>query len=405
MTAQLPSNPNLQQLRNQAKELLKRRKEADPEATVGLQECQHALAQDYGCKSWAELRARVEGASSLKKQHLAFWHAVAVEGEKGSSLRDAFAKAASATPIQELQSVALAICGELDGGQSMVNFMSRFEDALTPAVCLLTRTMNDADIRWVSVAIRIRDGIQNGILGPSAPPEDQQMASFWQVFGLCLSSGVPILGAMKLIAEKYVTEKSLADAILTMHDGISEGKTLTEVMGDHKDIFSADVRAAIMAGERGGVLEKSALAVGMSLRTGDMSHVTACYESIGKDPETVIEEHLGSLPIIRTVNMLLVKACDQGASLLELEAGEKQAYAYLSVARERIEIAAPMLTIYKKVTARFKSLAGLNWQDTTNVQEGVFESKIQGHLYQMRVRTEPNGTHEKVTVMFSERTE
>ena len=351
------------------------------------------------------MKSRVEGDSSRTKHHLAFWHTVAVEGENGASLSDAFAKAASETLIQELQSVALAICGELDGGQSMVDFMSSYEDTLTPVVCLLARTMNDADPRWVSVAIRIRDGIQNGILGPSAPPEDQHMASFWQVFGLCLSSGVPILLAMKCIADKYVTDRSLADALLKMRDGIAEGKTMTEVMGEHKDIFSADVRAAIVAGERGGVLERSALAVGMSLRTGDMSYVHACYESIGKDPETVIEEHLGSLPIIRTVNMLLVKACDQGASLLELTAGEKQAHACLLVSGERTEIAAPMLTIYKKVTARFKALAGLNWQDTAKVQEGVFESNIQGHLYQMRVRTEPNGTHEKVAITFSEKTE
>lgn len=59
MTKSLPSHPSLKHLRNEAKELLKARKQENPDAPIGLQECQHALAQEYGFKNWTELKARV----------------------------------------------------------------------------------------------------------------------------------------------------------------------------------------------------------------------------------------------------------------------------------------------------------------------------------------------------------
>jgi twitching motility protein PilT len=60
----LPANPSLKHLRNEAKELLQARKQKNPDAPIGLQECQHALAQNYGFKNWSELKSHVESMSS-----------------------------------------------------------------------------------------------------------------------------------------------------------------------------------------------------------------------------------------------------------------------------------------------------------------------------------------------------
>ena len=80
MTNALPNNPSLEQLKNQAKDILKAHKsgqdsacgtlklltkfedDSDQEilsATVTLQEVQHALAMDYGFDSWDALRQAV----------------------------------------------------------------------------------------------------------------------------------------------------------------------------------------------------------------------------------------------------------------------------------------------------------------------------------------------------------
>ncbi|KKK50331.1 hypothetical protein LCGC14_3126080, partial [marine sediment metagenome] len=84
MTSSLPPKPSLKQLRNQAKDLLKAHRQgeasccrvlhrlkqfegrADTEILAGrlsLVEAQYALALDYGCKSWGQLREAVAGAS------------------------------------------------------------------------------------------------------------------------------------------------------------------------------------------------------------------------------------------------------------------------------------------------------------------------------------------------------
>ncbi len=80
MTTSLPANPNLEQLKKQAKDLLKTFKAGDPsvcevlryhyrfarasdetilKSELTLQEAQHALALDYGFRSWAHMTKQV----------------------------------------------------------------------------------------------------------------------------------------------------------------------------------------------------------------------------------------------------------------------------------------------------------------------------------------------------------
>ncbi|MBL7077681.1 MAG: phosphotransferase [Kiritimatiellae bacterium] len=61
MPRSLPEHASLEALKKQAKALLKSRRQEDPDLSVGLQECQHALAQDYGFKNWTELKKTVLG--------------------------------------------------------------------------------------------------------------------------------------------------------------------------------------------------------------------------------------------------------------------------------------------------------------------------------------------------------
>jgi hypothetical protein len=58
MSRELPAHPNLEHLKNQAKELLRERRQHHRRAT--LASAQHALAREYGFKSWRALKAHVE---------------------------------------------------------------------------------------------------------------------------------------------------------------------------------------------------------------------------------------------------------------------------------------------------------------------------------------------------------
>jgi hypothetical protein len=58
MSRQLPTRPNLEYLRKQAKELLAELHTVDP--SVQLSDAQHELAREYGFSSWPRLKAHVE---------------------------------------------------------------------------------------------------------------------------------------------------------------------------------------------------------------------------------------------------------------------------------------------------------------------------------------------------------
>lgn len=71
MPRSLPEHASLETLKKQAKALLKSRREESPEESVGLQECQHVLARDYGFNSWSELKETVLGkAGQADMRHI-----------------------------------------------------------------------------------------------------------------------------------------------------------------------------------------------------------------------------------------------------------------------------------------------------------------------------------------------
>lgn len=81
MSKQLPNNPSLEHLKNEAKALL--RSASDPEI-VRLADAQRVLAREYGFASWAKLKRHVEGYSDARA---AFFDAIrAGDRERVSAL-------------------------------------------------------------------------------------------------------------------------------------------------------------------------------------------------------------------------------------------------------------------------------------------------------------------------------
>jgi len=60
MSRNLPARPNLEYLKNEAKDRLADLRRADPSAQ--LADAQHALAREYGFASWPKMKAHVEAA-------------------------------------------------------------------------------------------------------------------------------------------------------------------------------------------------------------------------------------------------------------------------------------------------------------------------------------------------------
>src|SRR5262245_20987762 len=67
MSRKLPARPNLELLKNQAKELLPELQRRDPASR--LADAQHAVAREYGFVNWAALKAHVESRAVSSLAH------------------------------------------------------------------------------------------------------------------------------------------------------------------------------------------------------------------------------------------------------------------------------------------------------------------------------------------------
>lgn len=70
----LPTRPNLAQYRKQAKELLKRWKASDPQATRKLADAQHAIAREHGFETWKKFADEIARRTGLPDK-AAIWKA------------------------------------------------------------------------------------------------------------------------------------------------------------------------------------------------------------------------------------------------------------------------------------------------------------------------------------------
>jgi hypothetical protein len=329
MTKSLPSNPSLKHLRNEARELLKAHKagessccavlrnlqkfkekpdEAIQETTVGLQEVQFALAMEYGFKNWAELKSQVAG-NSQDDPHRRFWESVATVGADGREIGDAFRLAAAEMVGTPLGRAVGDIVSRGQAGEPLWQAMSAHSSEFTPVVCLLCRAAEASEKNWPATAERISKGMSSGILGPDAPHESGEQASFWGVFGLCLSSGVPILASMDTLKKSYLKSPLLKKALGDMRSAISSGEAMTETMAKHGDVFHPTVVSLIRDGERLGKLEIAACRAGEWLRDGS-------YET---DEEFLLDDGRAS-----AVMQMLKEGLNRGVSEVVFDPSESR---------------------------------------------------------------------------------
>ncbi|MCK5235793.1 MAG: type II secretion system F family protein, partial [Deltaproteobacteria bacterium] len=79
------------------------------------------------------------------------------------------------------------------------------------------------------------------------------VARFTRTLGTMMSSGVPILEALEIVA-KAAGNKVIENAIMKARDSLSEGKTLSEPLGETK-VFPGMVVQMITVGETTGALD------------------------------------------------------------------------------------------------------------------------------------------------------
>jgi general secretion pathway protein F/type IV pilus assembly protein PilC len=71
-----------------------------------------------------------------------------------------------------------------------------------------------------------------------------------------LNNGVPLLGALKLLAEQS-THPVLGEILTDVHDRVAEGETLEDAMANHGRVFSELTISMVRAGSEGAFLEEA----------------------------------------------------------------------------------------------------------------------------------------------------
>ena len=80
MSRRLPTHPNLEFLKNQAKDLLADRRVSHP--AWKLTDAQPALAREYGFDSWPKLKAHVESCDRTASPFAGRWIANAAQSTR-----------------------------------------------------------------------------------------------------------------------------------------------------------------------------------------------------------------------------------------------------------------------------------------------------------------------------------
>lgn len=96
----------------------------------------------------------------------------------------------------------------------------------------------------------------------------RDMAVLYGQLSDLLRSGVPLMRSMEVLARSSANRR-LAGVISAVHSQVSEGKSLSEAMSEHPQIFTPLHAAMIRAGERGGFLEDVLTSLGEYLDRAD----------------------------------------------------------------------------------------------------------------------------------------
>jgi len=169
-----------------------------------------------------------------------------------------------------------------------------------------------ADYATVKAAMHDLLGVKTVQPHPGEQALLKQMTRFWRQFGILISSGVPILEALK-IQEAEAEQWQVRDAVGRIWRTIEGGKPMSAALQEVPSLFSAGVIALCRAGEHGGVLDVVAERIAKGLENGALALSTA------EEGEAVVGQATESAGVVDRVSGLLEDAVKSRASDIHFE--------------------------------------------------------------------------------------
>ncbi len=333
--------------------------------------------------------------SKPQEDHLVYWRELAARLADGTPMLKALAAAAGKLAEGDLQQAVQAVADAVKDGATLSEAMAQRQQVFGRHVCALVRAGEAGGVLDV-IAQRIVTGMEEGTLGPDARGPEGEAARFWRTFALLLSSGVPILHALELVAET-VGWIELSNATRQIRQSVKDGADMSSAMKGFPEVFPTPVCEAVALGEEEGELDRWALRIAEALEKDDLYSLTA-----RRTDAEAAEAQRG--PVVQLVNCVLLEAIRQRASDIHLDPTEQgHGRARLRIDGVLRDTDAIPKDAFAKLVNRLKIMSALDLAERRVPQTGRISLTINREPFDLRVSVVPTFFGERVVVRILRR--
>jgi general secretion pathway protein E len=324
--------------------------------------------------------------TKAQQELVRYWSEVASELKKGTPVLKALKVAQVALTRTKLRRAAEAVAEAVSDGATLSAAMAKHGSVFSAHVCALVRAGEAGGVLDV-IAERIAKGHEQQTLGPDAHGPEGEHARYWRVLALLLSSGVPILQALDLVADT-VGWIELANATRAIRKAVADGQDVYRAMREFPGVFPEPIWAAVAKGESEGELDRQAARIAEALEADDLlSLVTETGEA-----------EAGERPGAEAVNKLLLEAIGRRASDIHLDPTEIGGKVRLRIDGALQEIARPAREEFGRIVNRVKLMSALDVTERRLPQDGRIMVAFAGRQCDFRVSVMPVHLGERIVL-------
>jgi len=331
--------------------------------------------------------------------HLAFWRSVKRQMDAGQPVVALLRRAADEMRTCEPFAQAIAaIADDITAGSTMSGAMEAHADLFSKCVRAMVRAGEAGGVLDV-ICGRIAEGLESDAfpLPGEGPDESREMPVFWEAFGIMLSSGVPILEVLDVLAEDLAAGE-LRQAAQAIGRTIESGDGLEEAMRAFPALFPAEVCDAIAHAEKDGTLGDMARRIAGAIRNNDLPSLRP-----GADLGEVAETK-SAPPVVKAVNLIIKKAIEDRASDIHIDPTEDgRGRIRLRVDGALHDSEPPPEGMYAALVSRLKIMAGMDIAERRLPQDGRVHLNVGERKYDLRVSVVPVVHGERVVVRILSR--
>ena len=280
------------------------------------------------------------------------------------------------------------ICATVEEGACLSEALRTLPGTFSPSVCAMVQAGESGGVMEVAAG-RIADGLAAGTLAVPGIVDPRHLTwppyLPWRPLALMLSTGVPCLLALEVLAEE--ARDGHGGELADIADHIRNGDTLSEALRRCHSV-PAGLCDKVARGEQDGCLDTALLELADALDRGETEKgPDAAEPDVAEDGEGPQGTARPAPPVVRLVDVILYQAVKDGADDVHFEPGEDSMTVRYRIDGILHEMQPPPPDMRQAVINRLKVLANLNVAERRLPQDGRIELRIAGRRVDMRIST------------------